>query len=103
MDFTGQLENMIREAALHIKNKFKDDNTQEMPNGTVFLFMGIMLMSEKLKAWAPNVYLDLVKTMDNLYTAGGIASDAQIYLDHGIKTDNKTNHNSIAYYMHRPQ
>lgn len=101
MDFTGQLENMIREATLHMKNKFKNDNAQEMPNDTIFLFMGIMLMSEKLKAWAPNVYPDLVKTMDNRYTAGGKASDAQRYCDHGIKTDNKTNDDS--YYMHRPQ
>lgn len=78
MDFIGQLENMIRESMLYIKNKFKNDSAQEMPNDMVFLFRSIMLMSEKLKAWAPNVYPYLVKTMDNRYTAGGIARCSKI-------------------------
>lgn len=50
----------------------------------------------------PNVYPHLVKTMDNLSTTDGIASDAQRYLDRGIKTDNVTE-NNYAYYTHRLQ
>ena len=36
--------------------------------------------------------------IDYHYTAGGIANEAQRYLDRGMKTDNTTEHNAIAYY-----
>ena len=87
-DFAGRLENTIREATVHITAKFKSDRQNaEMTAETAFSLMGAMLMSEKIKAWAPNIYPHLVKTMDRHYSAGGIASDAQRYLDRGIKTD----------------
>lgn len=54
-------------------------------------------MSEKVKAWTPNIYPHLVKTMDRHYTAGGIASDVQRNLERDIKTDN------IASYAYKPQ
>ena len=54
-------------------------------------------MSEKVKAWTPKIYPHLVKTMDNHYSASGIASDAQSYLDRGINIDVTTNH-ITAYY-----
>ena len=43
---------------------------------TVFSLVGAMLMSEKVKAWTPNIYPRLVKTMDNHYSASGKASEA---------------------------
>ena len=76
-DFAGRLENTIREATVHITAKFKSDRqNSEMTAETAFSLMGAMLMSEKIKAWAPNIYPHLVKTMDRHYSAGGIASDA---------------------------
>ena len=101
-DFAGRLENTIREAAVHIKNKYKTDNTTELAVDTLFSIMGAMLMSEKVKTWNSNIYPHLVKTMDNHYSAIGIACEAQRYLDRGIKTDDPTSHDS-AYYTHRPQ
>ena len=65
---------------------------------TVFSLVGAMLMSEKIKAWTPNIYPHLVKMMDNTSTAGSMASEAQPYLECGIKTDNITNHNTTANY-----
>lgn len=83
-DFAGQLKNTIRETAVHIRVKFKVDNTSEISTDTVFWLMGTILISEKVKAWTPNIYPHLVKTMDNLLilclTASSIASDAQQYL-----------------------
>ena len=101
-DFAGRLENTMREATVHIRNKFKKDNTKELTVDSVVSLVGAMLMSEKIKAWTPNIYPHLVKTMDNHYTAGGIASEAQRYLDRGIKTDDTTEHNATAYY-NKPQ
>ena len=86
-DFAGQLGNTIREA---------------IDNNTLFSIMGAILMSEKVKTWNSNLYSHLIKTMDNHYTANGIACEAQQYLDRGIKSDNTTLHNT-AYYTHRPQ
>ena len=87
-DFAGRLVNTIREATVHITAKFKSDRQNaEITAETAFSLMGAMLMSEKIKAWAPNIYPHLVKTMDSHYSAGGIASDAQRYLDRGTKTD----------------
>ena len=65
---------------------------------TVFSLVSAMLMSEKVKAWTPNIYPHLVKTMDNHYSASGIASETQNYLDRGINTD----HDITAYY-NKPQ
>ena len=59
-------------------------------------------MSEKIKAWAPNIYPHLVKTMDRHYSAGGIASDAQRYLDRGIKTDITTAAETTALMASQP-
>ena len=59
-------------------------------------------MSEKIKAWAPNIYPHLVKTMDRHYSAGGIASDAQCYLDRGIKTDITTAAETTALMASQP-
>ena len=96
-DFAGRLENTIREATVHITAKFKSDRQNaEMTAETAFSLMGAMLMSEKIKAWTPNIYPHLVKTMDRHYSAGGIASDAQRYLDRGIKTDITTDASDIA-------
>ena len=64
-DFAGRLENTIREATVHITAKFKSDRQNaEMTAETAFSLMGAMLMSEKIKAWTPNIYPHLVKTMD---------------------------------------
>ena len=101
-DFAGRLENTLREATIHIKNKFQKDNTKEQTVDTAILLVGAMLMSEKIKIWTPNIYSHHGKTMDNHYTAGGIASEVQRYLDRGFKTDNTTEHNAIAYY-NQPQ
>ena len=101
-DFAGRLENTIREAAVHIKNKYKKDNNADLTVDTLFSVMGAMLMSEKVKTWNPNLYPHLVKTMDNHYTASGIACEAQRYIDRGIRTDDTTSHDN-AYYTHRPQ
>ena len=54
-------------------------------------------MSEKIKARTLNIYSHLMKTMNNHYTAGGIASEAQRYLDRGVKTDDTTEHNATAH------
>ena len=59
-------------------------------------------MSEKIKAWTPNIYPHLVKTMDRHYSAGGIASDAQRYLDRGIKTDITTATETTALMASQP-
>ena len=75
-DFDGRLENTIREAAVHIKNKYKKDKV-DLTVDMVFSIMGSMLMSEKVKDWNPNIYPHLVKTMDSHYTAIGIACEAQ--------------------------
>ena len=40
--------------------------------------------------------------MDKHYIAGGLASESQRYLNYGVKTDNTTEHNAIAYYK-QPQ
>ena len=48
-----------------------------MSADSLFSLMGAMLMSEKVKTWAPNIFPHIVKTMDRHYTAGGIANDAQ--------------------------
>ena len=101
-DFARRLENTLREATVHIKNKFKKDNTKELTVDTTISLVGAMLMSEKIKTWTPNIYPHLVKTMDNDYTADGIASAAQRYLDRGVKTDNTTDYKAIAYY-NQPQ
>ena len=69
---------------------------------TVFSLMGAMLMSEKIKAWAPNIYPHLIKTMDRHYSAGGIASDAQHYLDRGIKMDITTAAETTALMASQP-
>ena len=69
---------------------------------TAFSLMGAMLMSEKIKAWAPNIYPHLVKTMDRHYSAGGIASDAQRYLDRGIKMDITTTTKTTALMASQP-
>lgn len=87
---------MIREASAYIKNKFKKDNGY-------FLIYGRSVSEWKGESLCATCIPRLVKTTDNHYIAGGIASDAQRYLDRGIKTDNATNLESIAYYMHRPQ
>ena len=54
-DFAGRLESTIREAAIHIKNKYNKDNATGMTVDTVFSLVGAMLMSEKVKAWTPNI------------------------------------------------
>ena len=59
-------------------------------------------MSEKIKAWAPNIYPHLVKTKDRHYSAGGIASDAQRYLDRGIKTDITTTAETTVLMASQP-
>ena len=101
-DFAGRLESTIREAAIHIKNKYSKDNATGMTVDTVFSLVGMMLMSEKVKAWTPNIYPYLVKTMDNHYSVSGIASEAQNYLDRGINTDVTTDHDIMTYY-NKPQ
>ena len=102
-DFAGRLENTIREATVHITAKFKSDRQNaEMTAETAFSLMGAMLMSEKIKAWTPNIYPHLVKTMDRHYSAGGIASDAQHYLDRGIKTDITTAAETTALMASQP-
>ena len=102
-DFAGRLENTIREATVHITAKFKSDRQNaEMTAETAFSLMGAMLMSEKIKAWTPNIYPHLVKTMDRHYSAGGIASDAQRYLDRGIKTDITTAAETTALMASQP-
>ena len=102
-DFAGRLENTIREATVHITAKFKSDRQNaEMTAETAFSLMGAMLMSEKIKAWTPNIYPHLVKTMDRHYSAVGIASDAQRYLDRGIKTDITTAAETTALMASQP-
>ena len=102
-DFAGRFENTIREATVHITAKFKSDRQNaEMTAETAFSLMGAMLMSEKIKAWAPNIYPHLVKTMDRHYSACGIARDAQRYLDRGIKTDITTAAETTALMASQP-
>ena len=101
-DFAGRLENTIREAAVHIKNKYKKDNKVDLTVDMVFSIMGAMLMSEKVKDWNPNIYPLLIKTMDSHYTAIVIACEAQQYVDRGVKLDSTTSHDT-AYYARRPQ
>ena len=101
-DFAGRLENTISEAAVHIKNKYKKDNKVDLTIDMVFLIMGAMLMSEKVKDWNPNIYPYFVKTIDNHFTVIGIACEAQQYIDRGVKMDSTTSHDT-AYYAHRPQ
>ena len=81
LDFAGRLENALREVTIHIRNKFKKDNTKELTIDTAISLVGTMLMSEKNKTWSPNIYPHLVKMMDNNYIAGSIASEALQYLD----------------------
>ena len=90
----------IREATVHIKIDIKRQHQRTVD--TAISLVGALLMSEKIKTWTPNIYPHLVKTMNSHYTAGGIASEAQRYLDRGVKTDNTTEHNAIAYY-NQPQ
>ena len=98
-DFAGRLETTIHEAATHIKESFKASNDQaEITVDGVFSLMGAMLMSEKIKAWTPTVYPHLVKDMDTHCSAVGIASDAQRYLDRGMKTDSTTDPEANAFY-----
>ena len=97
-DFAGRLESTISEAAIHIKSKYSKDNATGMTVDIVFLLVGAMLMIEKVKAWTPKIYPHLVKTMDNHYSASGIASEAQNYLDRSINTDVTTDHDIMAYY-----
>lgn len=73
-----------------------------MTADTAFSLMGAMLMSERIKAWAPNIYPHLVKTMDRHYSAGGIASDAQRFLGRGIKTDMTTSTETTALIASQP-
>ena len=101
-DFAGQLKNIIREAAVHIKNKYKKDNKVDLTVDMVFSIMGAMLMSGKVKDWNPNIYPHLIKTMDSHYTAIGIACEAQQNVDRGAKMNCTTSHDT-AYYAHRPQ
>ena len=93
-DFADRLENTIREAAVHIKSKYKKDNKVDLTVDTVFSIMGAMLMSEKVKNWNPNIYFHLVKTMDSHYTAFGIACEAQQYVNRGVKMDSTTSHDT---------
>ena len=101
-DFAGQLENTIREAAVHIKNKYKKDNKVDLTVNMVFSIMGAMLMSERVKDWNPNIYPHLVKTMDRHNTAIGIACEAQQYVNRSVKIDSTTALDT-AYYAQRPQ
>ena len=64
--------------------------------------MGAMLMSEKVNDWNPNIYPNLVKTVDSHYTAIGMACEAEQYVDRGVKMDSTTSHDT-AYYTRRPQ
>ena len=89
-DFTGQLENTLRVATIHVKIEFKKDDTKELTVDTAISLVSAMLMSEKIKTWTPNIYPHLMKMMANHYTAGSIASEAQWYLDRSVKTDNTT-------------
>ena len=100
-DFASLLENTIREAAVHIKNKYEKDKV-DLTVDMVFSIMGAMLMSEKVKDWNPNIYPHLVKTMDSHYTAIGTACEAQQYVDRGVKMDTMTSLDT-AYYACRPQ
>ena len=102
MHFAGRLENTIKEAAVHIKNKYKKDNKVDLTVDMVFSIMGAMLMSEKVKDWNPNIYPHLVKTMDSPYTAIVIACEAQQYVDRGVKMDSTTSQDT-AYYTRRTQ
>ena len=101
-DFAGRFENTLREAAVHIKSKYKKDHKADLTVDMIFSTMGAMLMSEKVKDWNPNIYPHHAKTMDSHYTAIGIASEAQQYVDRGVKMDNMTSHDT-AYYARRPQ
>ena len=49
MDFAGRLENTIREATVHIKNKYKKGNKVDLTVDMIFSVMGAMLMSKKVK------------------------------------------------------
>ena len=100
-DFAGRLETTILEAATHVKEKFRtSNNNAEITADGVFALMGAMLMSEKIKAWTPNVYPHMVRNMDNHYSAVGIASDAQRYLDRGIKTDQAATTENSAFHSY---
>ena len=101
-DFAGRLENTLLEATVHIKNRFKKDNSKELTVDTAISLVSAMLMNKKIKTWTPNIYPHLVKTMDNHYTASDAASEAQRYLDRCVKTNNTTEHNAIADY-NQPQ
>ena len=101
-DFADRLENTVRKAAVHIKNKYMKDNKVVLTVDMVFSIMGTMLMSEKVKDWNPNIYPHLVKTIDSYYTAIGITCEAQQYADRGVKMDSTTSHDT-AYYARKPQ
>ena len=97
-DFAGLLENTIREATVHTKNKYKD-NKVDLTVDMVFSIMGAMLMSKKVKDCNPNIYPHFVKTMDSHYTAIGIACEAQQYVDRGVKMDRTTSHDTAYYHV----
>lgn len=58
-----------------------------------------MLINEKIKAWAPNVYCYLIKVMDSHYSVGSKANNAQHYQNHEIKTNTITNLTTEVMYM----
>lgn len=68
---------MIHEVAVDIKQKYRKENSTVMSADAIFSLIGVMLMSEKVKVWAPNIFPHIVKAMDCHYTAGSIASDVQ--------------------------
>lgn len=77
-NFAGQLKTMIRGAEIRITAKFQMDNSNsKMSASTVFFLMGTVIMSDKIKAWALNIYPHLIKMVDYHYLTGGIASVAQ--------------------------
>ena len=84
-DFAGRLENTIREAAVHINNKYKKDKVDLTRYG--FLNHGRNADERESQRLEPEHNHHQVKTIDSHYTAIGIACEAQQYVDRGLKMD----------------
>lgn len=80
-----------------------DKRNAEITDNTVFSLMASILMSENIKTWTSTIYPHLIESMDNYYSASGIASDTQFYLDQRIRKDTTSTLDPTVMYAHRMQ
>lgn len=76
IDFADRFDDIIREAAVYNKTKFKTNNRNAaITVNTIFSLMSTFIMSEKIETWTPTIYPHIVK-IENHYSASGVASGA---------------------------